>query len=67
MFVQLGGGLVEEGEVIEIVELPMLEAKVISYDPNSPLVPTNCYFGLLYGFLWFFCNKADKFSSEISS
>lgn len=50
-----GGGLVDEGEVIEVVEMtiPQVEAYVDAPDNLSPP-------GFLFGLLWFLRNKAPK-------
>jgi len=49
-----GGGLQEEGEYIEVVEISLNEAKKICEDPNID----NQVGGFLYGLLWFFHFKA---------
>lgn len=55
MKVNQGGGLVDEGEVIEVVEMTLPE--VLTYvDAPENLSPP----GFLFGLLWFLRNKAPK-------
>jgi len=51
----LGGGLAEEGEMIEVVEVPVSEVKEMIKEPslNSPTFT-------LYGIYWFLMNKYNK-------
>ncbi|XKL59075.1 hypothetical protein PGB90_000091 [Kerria lacca] len=51
-----GGGLETEGEFIEVIELPILEAKKICDDHSL----SNCYAGFLYGLMWFFHYKVSN-------
>jgi len=48
-----GGGLVAEGEIIEVVELDLIEAKKLL---NEPFVIV----GFLYGLEWFFSTEPWK-------
>ena len=64
MRVSAGGGLVEEGELIEVFELPLQSAQTFVWD-QSDLKPAQ----LIFAFMWFFqtkrpdmllCNKATE-------
>ncbi|XP_036266714.1 uridine diphosphate glucose pyrophosphatase NUDT14 [Pipistrellus kuhlii] len=46
-----GGGQAEEGELIEVVHLPLGEAQVFSYNPNIPKT-----LSVIFGISWFFQN-----------
>lgn len=52
----LGGGLVDEGEVIEVVEMSVPEAQAYAEDLDNMSPP-----GFFFGLLWFLKNKAPKF------
>ncbi|XP_006839659.1 PREDICTED: uridine diphosphate glucose pyrophosphatase [Chrysochloris asiatica] len=43
-----GGGLVEEGELIEVVHLPLGDAQAFSDDPDIPKT-----LGVIFGIFWF--------------
>ena len=51
-----GGGNLEEGEFIEIVEMTIPEAK--KYISKGVVLSPS---GFLYGLLWFFQNKANTY------
>lgn len=55
MKVSQGGGLADEGEMIEVVEMSIPEVRqyLNQSDVNSPG-------GLLFGLMWFLNNKAPK-------
>lgn len=55
MRVNPGGGLVDEGEVIEVVEMSIPEAQAYAEDLDNMSPP-----GFLFGLLWFLRNKAPK-------
>lgn len=44
-----GGGLVEEGEIIDVVEVPLDEARAFMFDSTKPTTV-----GLMFAFMWFF-------------
>ncbi|XP_072031102.1 uridine diphosphate glucose pyrophosphatase NUDT14-like [Amphiura filiformis] len=52
MKVSAGGGLVEEGEMIEVYELTLTSAPALMWDEtkNKPV-------GVIFAFMWFFQNK----------
>ncbi len=52
MKVSEGGGLVEEGEMIEVYELPLVSAHTLMWDETKPK-PV----GFILAFMWFFQNK----------
>lgn len=45
----LGGGLAEEGELIEVVHLPLDGARAFADDPDVPKT-----LGVIFGISWFF-------------
>ena len=49
----LGGGLQEEGEYVEVIELSLEDAQKICEETTT----VNNYCGFIYGLLWFFHNK----------
>lgn len=53
MKVSEGGGV--DGEVIEVVELPVTEAEALMYDDDIVKTP-----GLLFAFAWFFMHKEHQ-------
>lgn len=53
MKVHEGGGI--DGELIEVVELPLIEARSLIYDESIAKTP-----GLMFAFMWYF----DKFSDR---
>lgn len=53
MKVSQGGGV--EGEMIEVVELPIAQAKALMYDESIVKTP-----GLLFAFEWFFMQKEHQ-------
>ncbi|XP_042223640.1 uridine diphosphate glucose pyrophosphatase NUDT14-like isoform X2 [Homarus americanus] len=55
MKVSDGGGVAEEGEMIEVVELSMAELQVFIKQSE-----VNCPGGLLFGLMWFLQHKAPK-------
>lgn len=57
MRVSKGGGLVEEGEMIDVVDIPVSEAMkfVMDDDVNKPV-------GMMFAVLWFFQNKLKHYS-----
>lgn len=52
-----GGGLVEEGEMIDVVDIPVSEAMDFIMDDkvNKPV-------GMMFGVLWFFQNKFKHYN-----
>lgn len=44
-----GGGLAEEGELIEVVHLPLGDAQAFAGDPDIPKT-----LGVIFGISWFF-------------
>ncbi|XP_065203665.1 uridine diphosphate glucose pyrophosphatase NUDT14-like [Planococcus citri] len=57
-----GGGLEDEGEYIEVVELTLEEARQICEQTTT----LNNYCGFLYGLLWFLHNKSAYFHQTCS-
>ncbi|CAL8133137.1 unnamed protein product [Orchesella dallaii] len=55
MRVSQGGGLAEEGEFIEVVEMSVAEARKLV--ENEEVTRTS---GLLFGVMWFLANKNEK-------
>ncbi|XP_034255682.1 uridine diphosphate glucose pyrophosphatase NUDT14-like [Thrips palmi] len=55
MKVNQGGGLVDEGEVIEVVEMSIPEVQAYAEDTDNMSPP-----GFLFGLLWFLKNKLPK-------
>ena len=55
MKVGQGGGVEEEGEMIDVVDIPVAEAMnfIMDEDINKPV-------GMMFGVLWFFRNKMKK-------
>lgn len=51
-----GGGVVEEGELIEVVEMSLTETKALMNQPEVNMPPM-----ALYGLSWFFMNKMRLF------
>ncbi|KAG5857704.1 hypothetical protein ANANG_G00022210 [Anguilla anguilla] len=51
-----GGGEPQEGELIEVVKVPLLEAMNFAYDENIPKT-----MGVIFSFLWFHSNMAPKY------
>ncbi|XP_070577111.1 uridine diphosphate glucose pyrophosphatase NUDT14-like [Ptychodera flava] len=51
-----GGGLVDEGEMIDVIEIPLQESKQFIFDQtkSKPV-------GLMFAFMWFFEMKAKQF------
>ncbi|XP_074662307.1 uridine diphosphate glucose pyrophosphatase NUDT14-like [Tubulanus polymorphus] len=52
MKVSLGGGLDEEGEMIEVLHIPLKDSRKLLTDDTIPKS-----IGLLYGIMWFYENK----------
>ena len=50
-----GGGLAEEGEHIEVIDLPMSELKQFMYDESKPKTPA-----MLFAFMWFQDEQRSK-------
>nr|XP_045618549.1 uridine diphosphate glucose pyrophosphatase NUDT14-like [Procambarus clarkii] len=55
MKVSDGGGIADEGEMIEVVEMSITELRVFLNQPE-----VNCPGGLLFGLMWFLQHKAPK-------
>ncbi|XP_002735217.1 uridine diphosphate glucose pyrophosphatase NUDT14-like [Saccoglossus kowalevskii] len=55
MKVAAGGGLTEEGEMIEVIELPLKDTKHFIMDESIPKPPN-----LQFAFMWFYANKAKN-------
>lgn len=55
MHCSTGGGLIDEGEVIEVVEMTVPEVHAYVEEMNNMSCP-----GFLFGLLWFLKNKAPK-------
>ncbi|XP_069063431.1 uridine diphosphate glucose pyrophosphatase NUDT14 [Pleurodeles waltl] len=55
MKTEKGGGTVEEGELIEVVEIPLAESISFSYNENFPKT-----MGVLFGFMWFQNNVGPR-------
>ncbi|KAJ8290339.1 hypothetical protein GJAV_G00011600 [Gymnothorax javanicus] len=51
-----GGGEPEEGELIEVVKIPLQEAMNFAYDEKIPKT-----MGVIFSFLWFHSNIAPKY------
>ena len=62
MRVSKGGGLVEEGEMIDVVDIPVSEAMKFVMDDN-----VNKPVALMFAVLWFFQNKSKHYSSKMST
>lgn len=60
MRVSKGGGLVEEGEMIDVVDIPVSEAMEFVMDDN-----VNKPVGMMFAVLWFFQNKSKYYSSKM--
>ncbi|XP_063428526.1 uridine diphosphate glucose pyrophosphatase NUDT14-like isoform X1 [Mytilus trossulus] len=60
MRVSKGGGLEEEGEMIDVVDIPVSEAMDFVMDDkvNKPV-------GVMFAVLWFFQNKNKHYSSKV--
>ncbi|XP_064368044.1 uridine diphosphate glucose pyrophosphatase NUDT14 isoform X2 [Dromaius novaehollandiae] len=50
-----GGGQPEEGELIEVVEIPLEDSMKFAFDESLPKTP-----GVIFGFVWFQNNIAPK-------
>lgn len=50
-----GGGQPEEGELIEVVEIPLEESMKFAYDEIFPKT-----MGVIFSFMWFHNNIAPK-------
>lgn len=50
-----GGGQPEEGELIEVVEIPLEESMKFAYDETFPKT-----MGVIFSFMWFHSNIAPK-------
>ena len=57
MRVSVGGGVAEEGEMIDVVDIPVSEAMKFAMDDN-----VNKPVGLMFAVLWFFQNKFKHYS-----
>ncbi|XP_061107976.1 uridine diphosphate glucose pyrophosphatase NUDT14 [Conger conger] len=51
-----GGGQPQEGELIEVIKVPLQEAMNFAYDENIPKT-----MGVIFSFLWFHSNMAPKY------
>ncbi|KAJ8341328.1 hypothetical protein SKAU_G00336190 [Synaphobranchus kaupii] len=51
-----GGGQPEEGELIEVVKVPLQEAMNFAYDENIPKT-----MGVIFSFMWFNSNMSPKY------
>lgn len=51
-----GGGDAEEGELIEVVKVPLHEAMTFVYDESIPKT-----MGVIFSFMWFHNNIAPKY------
>ena len=60
MRVSKGGGLVEEGEMIDVVDIPVSEGMKFVMDDN-----VNKPVGMMFAVLWFFQNKSKHYSSKM--
>ncbi|XP_069494301.1 uridine diphosphate glucose pyrophosphatase NUDT14 isoform X2 [Ambystoma mexicanum] len=59
MKTEKGGGTVEEGELIEVVEIPLEESVKFSYNEDFPKT-----MGVLFGFIWFHNNIAPHLENK---
>lgn len=55
----LGGGLAEEGELIEVVHLPLDGAQAFADDPDVPKT-----LGVIFGISWFFSCVAPGLGAQ---
>ncbi|VDI17285.1 UDP-sugar diphosphatase [Mytilus galloprovincialis] len=60
MRVSQGGGVKEEGEMIDVVDIPVSEAMDFAMDDN-----VNKPVGMMFAVLWFFQHKNKHYSSKI--
>ncbi|KAG7316600.1 hypothetical protein KOW79_020141 [Hemibagrus wyckioides] len=51
-----GGGQPQEGELIEVVKVPLHEAMTFAYDESIPKT-----MGVIFSFMWFHSNMAPKY------
>ncbi|XP_028858719.1 uridine diphosphate glucose pyrophosphatase NUDT14 [Denticeps clupeoides] len=51
-----GGGQPQEGELIEVVKVPLHEAMTFAYDESIPKT-----MGVIFSFIWFHCNMSPKY------
>lgn len=51
-----GGGEPQEGELIEVVKVPLHEAMTFAYDERIPKT-----MGVVFSFMWFHSNMAPKY------
>ena len=49
-----GGGLAEEGELIEVVEMSVEEVRNLLAEPELNAIPST-----LYGLMWFLAHKSQ--------
>ncbi|XP_062432686.1 uridine diphosphate glucose pyrophosphatase NUDT14 [Rhea pennata] len=59
MKIREGGGQPEEGELIEVVEIPLEDSTKFAFDESIPKTP-----GVIFGFVWFQSNIAPKLTKK---